>query len=466
MKKLLKKVMAIGIVTIMVLGLAACGDKDNKDDSSKSGNNEYSNYEAKDLKGRKIRIGIWWDEYWDSNYQSVDEIEAVAGALTDVEEMQMKLDAVRAIEEKWNCKIEWVNLGWDGIQESINTSVVAGTPECDIYLSDTAWVLPAIMNGYAQKFTDYAPKDSDLLTDNIVFTPTAILGQDEYLFHVSSVYPNSATYLAYNKTMIDSLGLEDPCALAERGEWTFDKFAEYAKKCTRDTNGDGINDVFGYGSVTTNTIQGFLAANNAQIAVDQKEGLSSEASIQAFQFIERLYNTDKSARPYQGTWEDDRDSLFNGLTAFSFVSTNELHTSAARCEFDVYVCPAPTGPHGDGSMTPARFVNEYFIPVNVEDATSVYCVFEEMQNWFKKDTSLRDDPEFWETMFATEEQLELGIELGFKSNNDMWTKVDDEGVVHDVMNAVVIDKTSTVAQQIEKNKQILQSEIDMYMSDK
>lgn len=35
-----------------------------------------SGYEAKDLGGRTIKIGLWWDEYWDSNYQSLDDIEA------------------------------------------------------------------------------------------------------------------------------------------------------------------------------------------------------------------------------------------------------------------------------------------------------------------------------------------------------------------------------------------------------
>ena len=41
-----------------------------------------SGYEAKDLGGRTIKIGLWWDEYWDSNYQSLDDIEAAGGSWT------------------------------------------------------------------------------------------------------------------------------------------------------------------------------------------------------------------------------------------------------------------------------------------------------------------------------------------------------------------------------------------------
>ena len=50
-------------------------------------------------------------------------------------------------------------------------------------------------------------------------------------------------YMTYNAAMIDSLGLEAPESLAEKGEWTWDKFAEYAKACTQDTDGDGNMDV-------------------------------------------------------------------------------------------------------------------------------------------------------------------------------------------------------------------------------
>ena len=49
-----------------------------------------SGYEAKDLGGRTIKIGLWWDEYWDSNYQSLDDIEAAGGSWTNLFDHTMK----------------------------------------------------------------------------------------------------------------------------------------------------------------------------------------------------------------------------------------------------------------------------------------------------------------------------------------------------------------------------------------
>lgn len=224
---ILSKILCVTMVLAMSLCLVACGDSGDSAKKTKSGG-----YEAKDLGGRTIKIGLWWDEYWDSDYKTLDDIDADGGAYTNADVMQMKLDKVREIEKKWNCKIDWVNLGWEGIIDSINTSVTAGTPDCDIYLVDLQFGISPVVNGYVQKISDYAPDNSDIRNDESVLTRFDLLGSDDYLFHESSSIPTGATYLAYNAEIIDKLGLEAPEKLAEKGEWTWEKFAEYAKKCT------------------------------------------------------------------------------------------------------------------------------------------------------------------------------------------------------------------------------------------
>ena len=88
-------------------------------------------------------------------------------------------------------------------------------------------------------------------------------------------------YMTYNAAMIDSLGLEAPESLAEKGEWTWDKFAEYAKACTQDTDGDGNMDVYGYGSAWTLTVQGFCARTTLQSQIPHR-GLSDPKTVEAF----------------------------------------------------------------------------------------------------------------------------------------------------------------------------------------
>lgn len=420
-------------------------------------------HEPKDLGGRTIKIGLWWDEYWDSNYQTLEDVTAAGGSYSNSETMQMKLDKIREIESRWNCKIEWVNLGWDGIMESINTSITAGTPDCDIYLTDPQFGIPAVLNGYAQKISVFAPADSDILNDNVVLTPFSVLGSDEYLMCTSDNYtiPTGAAYMAYNADMLDSLNLEAPEKLAERGEWTWEKFAEYALACTRDTDGDGNTDTYGYGTVWTDTVSAFLASNNAAIANSATEGLSDSKTVEVFNFLDRLYNVDGSARPYDNDdWDYQLNGIFQGQVAFSMVKPYQLIDQAGNIDFEIHICPLPVGTSGDGSQTPVMLVNSYFIPIGVEDAESVYLVFEEMQNWFDGDTYYRDDPEWFESAFASLEQVELGYQEGAKTNDDLWHSIDSNGAVGEVWYGIFVNKDMTVSQAIESKKQVLQDTLD------
>ena len=52
----------------------------------------------------------------------------------------------------------------------------------------------------------------------------------------------SAGGLAFNKTLMDELGLEYPYDIVHEGKWTVDKLIEYNKAAQKDLNGDGIID--------------------------------------------------------------------------------------------------------------------------------------------------------------------------------------------------------------------------------
>ena len=150
----------------------------------------------------------------------------------------------------------------------------------------------------------------------------------------------------------------------------------------------------------------------------------------------------------------------SGKVAFTFAQPWLLIQESGNHDFDMRICPAPTGPSGDGKMTPSILTNNYMIPVGVEDATSVYEVFEELMNWYNGDTTYRDDPEYFESAFVDSDQVELATKLGNLANNDLWTSIDSAGAVNKVFYANIVNKESTVSQAVESYKQILQDELD------
>ena len=100
---------------------------------------------------------------------------------------QAHFDIVKEVEDKYNVRIEFVNLTWDGIQESINTSILAGTPDCDIYEGDMSFLIPAALNGFCTNLADVIPADNDIFNDQMIFAQQKVgSGDGVYLFKSNS----------------------------------------------------------------------------------------------------------------------------------------------------------------------------------------------------------------------------------------------------------------------------------------
>ena len=108
---------------------------------------------------RVITIGTTWDLYWDSFDGSIEDNPYYSGTTAD----EMMFAKVKQIEDKWNVKFEYINLTYAGAKESINTSVLAGTPDVDVYMLDLALAAPAAANGYVTDLRDVLPADNAVI---------------------------------------------------------------------------------------------------------------------------------------------------------------------------------------------------------------------------------------------------------------------------------------------------------------
>lgn len=470
-----KKLVVFMLSLSMVFSLAACGSKEKAADTTATptvGAADVAEatptavperYEAFDFGGREIKVGLWWDYYYTSEHTKIEDDPA----LSNTETAQMKLDNVRRIEEKYNCKIKFVNLGWQGIINSINTTIAAGTPECDIYLTDLQFGIPAALNGLCQNVKDYAPANSSVFDDQLILKPLDGMG-GTYFFQEQGL-PQTGIFLGYNKTMIDDLGLEDPQELYKNGQWTWDKFAELAKAGTQDTNNDGTTDVYGYGGVFTDFSNGLIMNNGGSITNDGKGGLDSEPVKQAFEFINKIYNEDKSGRPWNETdWNDNLLAWSDGKVMFWTAQAWSLKMQAdaavaegAEIPFEYHVVPYPKGPSGDGTPTSPFAGNWYMIPVGVQEPEKVFQIFEEFLDWFGTDTTYRDDPQWFESCFQSTEDVDIAYECGSNLKLDPWgclAPYFDYGST--IFWPIVINKEKTVAQAVEAGKPVLQNALD------
>jgi len=287
MRRFLKKICATGLAASMVLSMTACNNTANTNTTTQADNNTTpqaaqttpQSQETTTQKNdtttsgtpRHLTIGSWWVQYYDSTHTSVEDDPSYAGDLA----AELKFENVKKIEDKYNVTFAWENLTYAGTKESINTSVLAGSPDCDIYLVDLGMAIPAAMNGLATDLKTVLPADDDLFTtqNNIKYLDlgdgkACILKRVEAQSTVESTYP-----LAFNKQLLEDNNLEDPRELYKRGEWTWDKFIEYCQVLTQDTNGDGTVDQYGFGGFGFETFEQLMMSNGGSIAAGTTETL-------------------------------------------------------------------------------------------------------------------------------------------------------------------------------------------------
>ena len=228
---------------------------------------------------------------------TVESDPAYSGSISD----QMRFENVKYVEEKYNVKFEYVNLTYAGVKESINTSILAGTPDCDIYLCELAFGIPAAISGLAMDLKTVLPADADVLADQTILSYLDLGdGKASLMKQVKAENAVEATYpLAFNVEMLEDNNLEDPRELYARGEWTWDKFVEYCQVLTQDTDGDGVTDQYGFDGFAKDVIGQLMLSNGASIASGTTETLSSAATGEVLQFYSDLFNTYNVAAPYE-----------------------------------------------------------------------------------------------------------------------------------------------------------------------
>lgn len=416
--KNLKRILALSLAGALALTTVACGGAKGGSASTYDDNRDYSLDEA-----RELTIGSWWREYYDSSDESIDVSKDWTGAQfadDDTEDKhaekavnqqiaQKKWDNVSKVESKYNCTYKWVNLTYEGTKESINTSVLAGSPDCDIYMVDPAMGVPAQSNGLLVDLKEYLPEDDDIFTDQKVFSYLDLGDGKACLIKVNGGMSN--TYpLAFNKQLLEANNLEDPNALYERGEWTWDKFLEYCEKLTQDTDGDGQIDQYGFCGFVKDTFAQLLMANGAAIAGGKTQTLTSPEVGEALDMLQKLYSPTYSC-PYE-SYADGHDpsnsmrlEQYNkGNVGFFPVAVWIQDTNGnypmdeggqGNLNWDVVYVRWPVGPSGDAATNPgynASDGNFFCIPAGVEDPVKVYKILYDIYNWYEGDRTLPDDP--------------------------------------------------------------------------
>ena len=205
----------------------------------------------------------------------LDDPEARVGSLVD------KFEA-----ENPNTTVELERVAWDAYNQRLLTAVAGGDPP-DVSQVKLWWVPQLVELGALEPLDDYIASWSgrsdvyDRVWDLVRYTDGKT-----YAMPLQMVI----LYMYYRVDMFEELGLSIPT--------TRDEFLETAKALTRDTDGDGAIDVYGFGIRGARGGQDwwgtFVLSSGAEFVPG---GLTSSKAVAANQWFIDLFRTERVSPP-------------------------------------------------------------------------------------------------------------------------------------------------------------------------
>ncbi len=239
----IKKLLLVAMACVFVLALVACKKDENNTTATPtvaptSGETTPTPTEvpARNLNGLAVVVGDWWSG---DNWQLPSS--------TSAEELNSEYQ--RELMAKHNYTITRKSIcGWSDQAETCLLSITSNEPLADVMTFDYRFI-GAFMDQEDPLFSDVAKLSEFNFSDkkwNKAVVESMTVGDAIYGF-ATGIEPRTGIF--YNKDLVKKLlgegEVDKPYDWQASGEWTWDKFKEFAKKCTVDTDNDGVTDIYG-----------------------------------------------------------------------------------------------------------------------------------------------------------------------------------------------------------------------------
>ena len=220
--------------------------------------------EERDLGGMTLVLGNWWDDGSTEPFSEADKI------IYDYQQEVMRKNNFSVVKK---CDYTWGDQA-----ESCILSIVSDEPLADILMFDYRFI-GSFMNAEKPMFADLSKLTEFDFSDekwNKQVTECMTIGNSIYGF---SLTKDPTTGVYWNKDLVEMLlgpGKGD-CLYdwQASGEWTWDKFKEFAKECTVDRDFDGMTDIYGLTAFQAYFFEMAIISNGHQFVTKGDRGLYS-----------------------------------------------------------------------------------------------------------------------------------------------------------------------------------------------
>lgn len=276
-----KRILAILLSCLMLVGLTACNGSDKKGGTSQSGNIVGSDIKVPEyLSGKTVKMLVW--------YQLP----------------QNELDVIKRFEEETGIKVEY-ECSSESMSEysQLIASKVAAGEGYDVCMMGKER-FPQFTVDYLQPINKIVGEDGNLVynADDSVWSKQTIeastVNGDVYALNCSNNWQYDYVCMFYNEDLFASRGVKTPLEYYEEGNWNWDTFLECAKQMTYKENG---NQVWGYAEQSAAYHYDWaLSAGTDYVNFDGStytSNLTNSTLINAMEFVADLYTKHKVADP-------------------------------------------------------------------------------------------------------------------------------------------------------------------------
>jgi ABC-type glycerol-3-phosphate transport system substrate-binding protein len=231
------------------------------------------------LGGFELKIGATWDAepgYYDPPQNDLD----------------VRINtARRKVQADNNFTYRLVNCGSpEELLEAIAVTIMAGRPLAHVYplsmvqavtLFKQDLLAPVTPNNVLQ-FNEVGPYWNDSARE-------VFFKDGKYYAYSHSSGTGSRSGLYWNKRLFSEAGIDPnlPYQLQRAETWTWDAFMDLARRLNKDTNNDGITDIYAVSYEASNFLDAVVYSNGAQF-VDQSANGSYVSAIQRPEFTQAI----------------------------------------------------------------------------------------------------------------------------------------------------------------------------------
>lgn len=258
--------------------------------------------------------------------------------------------------------IQVIQVDWADVGEAALNRYLSGDSQYDIWRVPHNSFFQLATRGALFPVSTILPPEYFETLPRITQVKNERLRYDGELLHFSVGVPDDwghAPFTVVNLDMWERENFGDPYELYYNGEWTWETVERIAQRATRDTDGDGVIDQWGFAFIDPMFM---IFANGGAITRLDENGkvvfaMGEPATLEALRTLNDWQNVQGIS---YGDWQ--MREFITGQTAMAIMPIWQINPD--EYDFRHAILPLPKGPHAEDYVFSPGVADAIFIPAN------------------------------------------------------------------------------------------------------